>query len=53
MSEDKVLEAKKLLEQEQKTKMEVFAKEYQELCKKHKMEISINANLIIRESNIQ
>ena len=47
---DKVKEAKKLLMEENKKKQEAFVKDYQEVCKKHGMELQPTAgfNIVIK-----
>ena len=47
---DKVEEAKKLLMEENKKKQDAFVKDYQEVCKKHGMELQPTAgfNIVIK-----
>ena len=47
---DKVKEAKKLLMEENKKKQDAFVKDYQEVCKKHGMELQPTAgfNIVIK-----
>ena len=48
---DKVKEAKKLLMEENKKKQEAFLKDYEEVCKKHKMQLQPTAGFNIVENN--